>query len=120
MGIKEKSLSRRLEKHVKPGLHRVHIVTPEMIKVPMHLTGPILVKLLPRVKTTVVIQITQEVYGVIPQIPAAVGNTVAYPNVKFCDLCNLQRQWLKLPGVTLECSLRCAFYYKQMHLFKKS
>jgi len=53
-----------------------------MIKVLSNLTGPILVKHLPRLKTTVVTQITLVICGVIPQNPANAGNSATYLPVK--------------------------------------
>jgi len=68
-------LEQKLENLARPGHHRVHISTLEMIKVLSNLTGPILVKHLPRPKTTVVTRITLVIYGVTPQTPANAGNS---------------------------------------------
>merc|ERR1711862_589983 len=79
------------EKDVNPGQSRVHISTLEMIKVLSNLTGPILVKHLPRLKTTVVTQITLVICGVIPQNPANAGNSAT------CATARNQSKNIKVP-----------------------
>jgi len=68
----------KLEKLVKLGQRRALINTQEMILVLLPLTGVTVVKHQPRLRTTVVIQTIQVVFGVIRQTPVVAGNIAPY------------------------------------------